>query len=92
MTGLSVVLPAFDDTARLRERISELHGTLSQRFDPIEYVVVDDAGATDLDSLRSVAPDVRLFENRANLGKGASGQAVQNMNLMLGLNEREGLS
>jgi glycosyltransferase involved in cell wall biosynthesis len=72
VTGLSVVLPAFDDTARLRERISELHGTLSQRFDPIEYVVVDDAGATDLDSLRSVAPDVRLFENRANLGKGAS--------------------
>jgi len=27
-----------------------------------------------------------------NLGKGASGAAVQNMNLMLGCNEEEGLS
>jgi N-acetyl-gamma-glutamyl-phosphate reductase len=26
-----------------------------------------------------------------NLGKGAAGQAIQNMNLMFGLNEQEGL-
>jgi N-acetyl-gamma-glutamyl-phosphate reductase len=27
-----------------------------------------------------------------NLGKGAAGQAIQNMNLMFGLDETEGLS
>ena len=72
MSGLSVVLPAFDSTARLRERIPELHTTLARRFDPIEYVVVEDASATDLDTLRRVASDIRLFKNRTNLGKGAS--------------------
>ena len=33
----------------------------------------------------------RSFQNETNLGKGASGQAVQNLNVMLGLDEAAGL-
>jgi N-acetyl-gamma-glutamyl-phosphate reductase len=34
----------------------------------------------------------RLVALLDNLGKGASGAAVQNLNIMLGLNEAEGLT
>ena len=45
---------------------------------------------------RGEGPDVPRFQARLaalldNLGKGASGQAVQNMNLMFGLTETAGL-
>jgi N-acetyl-gamma-glutamyl-phosphate reductase len=37
------------------------------------------------------AQQMRLVASLDNLGKGASGAAVQNLNLVLGLNETEGL-
>jgi N-acetyl-gamma-glutamyl-phosphate reductase len=37
------------------------------------------------------SPRLTLFSAIDNLGKGAAGQAVQNLNLMLGLPEAEGL-
>ena len=46
-----------------------------------------------VESARSMAhPQDRQGVSRRNLLKGAAGQAVQNMNVMYGWNEEEGLS
>jgi N-acetyl-gamma-glutamyl-phosphate reductase len=57
-------------------------------FDPR---ACNDTNRIDLCVLPNPAGHVLLFARYDNLGKGAAGAAVQNLNLMLGLDERTGL-
>ena len=43
-------------------------------------------------TVRGNAERILLISRFDNLGKGASGAAIQNMNLLLGLDERAGLA
>ena len=62
---------------------------------PAELVLNDDADASDAMDLFVFANEggwnVRLVARLDNLGKGASGAAIQSLNLMCGLPETEGL-
>ena len=73
---LSVVLPAYNESHRLPQTLSELRPYLERRFPKHEVVVVDD-GSTDStpDIVRSTAlewPQLRLLQQPKNLGKGAA--------------------
>ncbi len=62
---------------------------------PAEILLREDAAPTDgMDLFVSIAEDnghVRLIARLDNLGKGASGAAIQNLNIMCGLPETTGL-
>jgi dolichyl-phosphate beta-glucosyltransferase len=73
---LSVVLPAYNESHRLPQTLSELRPYLDRRFPRHEVVVVDD-GSTDSTAgiVRSAAlewPQLRLLQQPKNLGKGAA--------------------
>ena len=90
-----------------RPKLADLHGALSaayagERF--VEVAALDDAAALktlDPEGLNGTnrmklfvfggEEQARLVALLDNLGKGASGAAVQNLNLMLGLDEGAGL-
>ncbi|MEO1291765.1 MAG: N-acetyl-gamma-glutamyl-phosphate reductase [Pseudomonadota bacterium] len=92
-------------TVQVRGEADEIHRTLAERYrdEPFLHVLpLGEAPATrhvrgsNLCSL-GVVPDRRpgrafVFSALDNLVKGASGQAVQNANLVLGLPETEGLT
>ena len=90
---LSVVMPVYNERATLRRVVNGVL-SLSLPFE-IELLCVDD-GSTDtsreiLAELQREHPAIRVLLQPHNLGKGAAGQAVQNMNLALGYPETEGL-
>lgn len=62
--------------------------THDRSFDPRQC---DDTNRIDLYVLPHPSGHILLMAILDNLGKGASGVAIQNMNLMLGLDERTGL-
>jgi len=69
--------------------------TVQSEPNPDELVLDDDAKASDAMDLFVFANEggwnVRLVARLDNLGKGASGAAIQSLNLMCGLPETEGL-
>ena len=75
---------------------------LQERYAREPFVRVYDRGQPELNRVRhtnycdmavaAVGEQVVVTSAIDNLGKGAAGQAVQNMNLMLGLDEQAGLS
>lgn len=71
---LSVVLPVYKTGADLPEQLAPLHASLTARFGPVEFVIVDDGtpgGALiDAEALSPVAG--RLIRLPRNLGKGAA--------------------
>eukprot|EP00246_Nothoceros_aenigmaticus_P013019 TRINITY_DN4284_c0_g1_i1.p1 TRINITY_DN4284_c0_g1~~TRINITY_DN4284_c0_g1_i1.p1 ORF type:complete len:112 (+),score=12.85 TRINITY_DN4284_c0_g1_i1:191-526(+) len=84
--------------------VDALHAHLTSRFQDEEFVIVLSKGV--IPHTRNVRGSnyclLNIFEDRIpgraiiisvldNLVKGASGQAVQNLNLMVGLNETCGL-
>jgi N-acetyl-gamma-glutamyl-phosphate reductase len=87
--------------------LKDVHGVLSEAYEGeafVEVVSVGEAGLVktlDPESLNGTNKmklfvfgndkQVRLVALLDNLGKGASGAAVQNLNLMLGLDEKSGL-
>ncbi|GAB4265225.1 MAG: N-acetyl-gamma-glutamyl-phosphate reductase [Methylomicrobium sp.] len=90
--------------AQLQQGVREIHALYSQRYADEPFVDVLPSGAhADTRNVRGsnccqIAVHVPQGGQTAvilsvidNLVKGASGQAVQNMNLMFGFNEREGL-
>ncbi len=91
------LLPGKPTAAGIRDRLAEYYG--GQRF--ISVAPLRDsgmleanfnAGTNNLEISVCGGDDVTLLTARFdNLGKGASGAAVQNMNIMLGLDESAGL-
>lgn len=92
-------------TVHLRGDAETIHATLQRRYAKEPFIRVLEFGqASQTRHVRGsnfcdigVAPDrvegrVRVFSALDNLVKGASGQAVQNANLMLGLDETTGLA
>ncbi len=91
--------------ADLREVLAEhYHGEPCVRVIPLDAAAYLDGGSLDITACNGTnRVDIFVFGNEAagqisliarldNLGKGASGAAVQNMNLMLGLPELAGLT
>lgn len=75
--GLTVVVPAFDEAARLGVSLARLVGYLEARADATEVVVVDDGshdGTASLAGAMRVPPRVavRVVRHPRNLGKGAA--------------------
>ena len=102
--GMIVEVPLFLDRLNGSPRLSDLHGCLKAAYAGETFITVEDtAGITGLEpealnntnrmQLFVFGGDgqARLVARLDNLGKGASGAAVQNMNLMLGLPEGAGL-
>ncbi len=91
--------------ARLRDELTEeeLRGLYAERYgdEPFVEVVDEPPGVRDVRDTNACRVNVALdraarralvFAAIDNLWKGAAGQAIQNLNLMLGLPEGEGLS
>lgn len=78
-----------------------LRAALAEAYAGERFVRLCDGGPPDLQSVQrtndcrihvaALGPVVAIFSALDNLVKGAAGQAVQNLNLMLGLPEAEGL-
>jgi N-acetyl-gamma-glutamyl-phosphate reductase len=72
-------------------RVAPLPGEgIDERY--LDPQACNDTNAMVLHVLPNPAGHVLLAATLDNLGKGASGVAIQNLNLMLGLGERTGLS
>ncbi|RYF89478.1 MAG: N-acetyl-gamma-glutamyl-phosphate reductase [Caulobacteraceae bacterium] len=102
--GMIVEVPLFLDRLNGRPALTDLEACLRAAYVGEPFVTVEDTtGVTGLEpqALNNTnrmqlfvfggAGQVRLVARLDNLGKGASGAAVQNMNLMLGLPETAGL-
>jgi N-acetyl-gamma-glutamyl-phosphate reductase len=98
--GMLVQLPLHLDTLPGQPRAQDLQAALARHYADSEWVTVEPATADDkLDAVALADTnkmELRVFGNDAhrqavliarldNLGKGASGAAVQNLKLMLGL-------
>ena len=90
MTGSIVFLiPSYQPTEILCGLLRGL-----RLHDSSHIVVVDDGGGSDYEAIFErikQLPGISVLTNAVNLGKGAAGQAVQNMNLALGYPETAGL-
>jgi N-acetyl-gamma-glutamyl-phosphate reductase len=102
--GMIVEVPLFLDRLTGSPTLADLEACLKAAYTGEAFVTVEDtAGITGLDpeALNNTNRmqlfvfggngQARLVARLDNLGKGASGAAVQNMNLMLGLPEGAGL-
>lgn len=92
------LLPAQPSAAALREALSEAYaGSRVVRVaqENPSFLTIEQAAGTDRLDLFVYADEkagqARLIAALDNLGKGAAGAAVQNLNLALGLGETEGL-
>ncbi len=94
------VMPGSDSPVEMREALSAHYEGSSivrvhQEMAPSELLILNTQEPTDgLDLYVLGSPDgaqVRLMAMLDNLGKGASGAAVQNLNIMAGLDETAGL-
>jgi N-acetyl-gamma-glutamyl-phosphate reductase len=94
------VMPGSDDPDEMRAALSLHYATspvvkVHQDAPPAELLIRADEEPSDrLDLYVLGSPDsaqVRLLALLDNLGKGASGAAVQNLNIMAGLDETIGL-
>jgi dolichyl-phosphate beta-glucosyltransferase len=72
--ALSVVLPAFDEEARLGPTLDRILGYLERRGDPFEIVVVDDGSRDATAAVAELygARGARLVRLARNRGKGAA--------------------
>ena len=70
------------------EPLTDASETDENSFDPQEF---NDTNRISLRVLPHQSGHVILMARLDNLGKGAAGVAIQNLNLMLGVNEETGL-
>jgi N-acetyl-gamma-glutamyl-phosphate reductase len=94
------VMPGSDSPVEMRSALSEHYASspvvrVHQEMAPSELLILNTQEPSDgLDLYVLGSPDgaqVRLMAMLDNLGKGASGAAVQNLNIMAGLDETAGL-
>jgi N-acetyl-gamma-glutamyl-phosphate reductase len=94
------VMPGSDSPVEMREALSAHYASspvvrVHQEMAPSELLILNTQEPSDgLDLYVLGSPDgaqVRLMAMLDNLGKGASGAAVQNLNIMAGLDETSGL-
>ncbi len=94
------VMPGSDNPDEMRASLSAHYANspvvkVHQDAPPAELLILDSQEPSDrLDLYVLGSPDgtqVRLLAMLDNLGKGASGAAVQNLNIMVGLDETSGL-
>lgn len=75
-TRLSLVLPAFNESAGIVDAVTEARGSLSRLGYEFEIIVVDDGSSDDTARLVNVIsldwPEVRVIRHRENLGYGAA--------------------
>jgi N-acetyl-gamma-glutamyl-phosphate reductase len=98
--GMLVQLPLHLDLLTGKPTVAELHDALARHYAGSEWVTVEaapESGKLDALALNGTNKmELRVFANETyrhavlvarldNLGKGASGAAVQNLKLMLGL-------
>jgi N-acetyl-gamma-glutamyl-phosphate reductase len=99
---VEVPLPVAPSLAKIRDGLAEAYAgrTLvsvasGDEADAMGLVTIERLADTDLLELFAFGNDrtgqARLVAVLDNLGKGAAGAAVQNLNLMLGLDELSGL-
>ena len=102
--GMVVEVPLH--AARLTGGVAEIADTLADAYagsaivrvatDEVATVAIEDDAGTDRMTLRvfsnAAAGQVRLLATLDNLGKGAAGAAVQNLNLMAGVDATAGLT
>jgi glycosyltransferase involved in cell wall biosynthesis len=69
---VSIVIPAFNEAARIGSTISRIQEFLGEFPFPHELIIVDDGSADDTAKIveQSRAPGLRLLHNDANHGKG----------------------
>ncbi|MDR1329136.1 MAG: N-acetyl-gamma-glutamyl-phosphate reductase [Oscillospiraceae bacterium] len=101
--GIAVTVPLHARLLRSAQSASELHAALAEYYAGARFISVAGehssplhsnygVGTNNLEITVSGAEDrVTVTSRFDNLGKGASGAAVQNMNIMLGLDEGAGL-
>ncbi|MGA2572182.1 MAG: dolichyl-phosphate beta-glucosyltransferase [Terracidiphilus sp.] len=72
----SIVIPAYNEAARISPALEAVVGCVRQRGWPAEVVVVDDGSRDETPEMvrafAANAPEVRLLQNGANRGKGYS--------------------
>ncbi len=103
--GMCVVVPLFRDMLDKKWGVDDFYGYYTEYYKGANFIKVADpkdnpaylasnllTGTNDLEIFIS-GNDEQIFLAAVldNLGKGASGAAVQNMNIMLGLDETTGL-
>ncbi len=69
---ISVVVPAFNETPRIRWTAECVTAFLEREFDEFEVIVVDDGSDVDAQTLLAGLPHVRCLRNDVNRGKGYS--------------------
>ncbi|MBI4601684.1 MAG: glycosyltransferase family 2 protein [Planctomycetes bacterium] len=70
--GISVVLPAYNEAARIRDTVSTIAAFLEQRFPEWEIIVVDDGSGDGTEAAVQDLRGVRCLRNDVNRGKGYS--------------------
>jgi N-acetyl-gamma-glutamyl-phosphate reductase len=103
-SGIAASITLFNESLNGNHSTSSIIDALSEHYKGEKFIKVNQkpgsgmlesnwgVGTNNLEITVSGSDTQLLLTARFdNLGKGASGAAVQNMNLMLGLNEEEGL-
>jgi len=74
--GLSLVIPAFNESAVIARAVAEAEAALTQHFREFEIIVVDDGSADDTAAvvfeILSVSPHTRILWHDRNRGYGAA--------------------
>ncbi|MCL1802312.1 MAG: N-acetyl-gamma-glutamyl-phosphate reductase [Eubacteriaceae bacterium] len=104
-SGMEVVVPIFSQSLQKKAHPRDLHSAYAEKYSASDFFEVIEFGAEDAymssnalsgtDGIQIAVTGndeaINLIARFDNLGKGASGAAIQCMNIMLGLDEKRGL-
>ena len=84
---IACVVPVYNEEKNLAKLLPKLNSLVKK-----EDIIIIDDGSQDGSFGIARGHGFKTIRNPENLGKGASSQAVQNMNIMCGFEETVGLS